>query len=214
MASSKTLESRRARRVVVEPKADEVFELEASRLQLDEISINELRRAFFREAGEAALRFNVSIDDILDHLRFAFDLSLLRTDALRRVAIERIAQNIEELVIAIACIRGDENAWSECIEPLRPVLIRMCELRVDEADAILHASRFILEVRNRTFGRTGEFDDGIPRLQEFAGIQPLRSYLGGPLFAILQDLIKDGMAVATRPSTSARAATRNLRLAD
>ena len=69
-------------------------------------------------------------------------------------------------------------------------------------------------VKNRTFGRDGEFDDGIPRLQEFAGIQPLRSYLGGPLFAILQDLIKDGMAVATRPSSNARAAARNLRLAD
>jgi hypothetical protein len=211
MTSLKPLESRRQH---LEARADEEFEHEVSRPDLDEISINELRQAFFREGGASALRFHVSLDDILEHLRFAFDLSLLRTDALRRVAIERITQNIEELVIAIACIRGDENAWAAGIEPLRPVLIRMCELRVDEVDAILHASRFIMAVRNRTFGKDGEFDDGIPRLQEFAGIQPLRSYLGGPLFAILQDLIKDGMAVATRPSTNARAAARNLRLAD
>lgn len=211
MTSSNSIATRRQRSGA---GLDENCEVEAPRVDLDEISLNELRRAFFREAGGLALRFDVSLDDVLDHLRFAFDLSLLRTDALRRVAIERIAQNIEELVITIACIRGDENAWTDGIEPLRPVLIRMCELRVNEADAILHASRFIKAVKNRTFGRDGEFDDGIPRLQEFAGIQPLRSYLGGPLFAILQDLIKDGMAVATRPSSNARAAARNLRLAD
>lgn len=214
MTSSKSHESRRRKRALVKAGTDTGSDVEAARLALDEISINELRRSFFRDAGASALRFHVSLDDVLDHLRFAFDLSLLRTDALRRVAIERIAQNIDELVIAIACIRGDENAWAEGIEPLRPVLIRMCELRVNEVDAILHASRFIMAVRNRTFGKDGEFDDGIPRLQEFAGIQPLRSYLGGPLFAILQDLIKDGMAVATRPSTAARATARNLRLAD
>jgi len=187
MTASNSIITRRQRG---EAGTDENCEVEAPRVDLDEISLNELRRAFFREGGGLALRFDVSLDDVLDHLRFAFDLSLLRTDALRRVAIERIAENIEELVITIACIRGDENAWTDGIEPLRPVLIRMCELRVNE------------------------FDDGIPRLQEFAGIQPLRSYLGGPLFAILQDLIKDGMAVATRPSTNARAAARNLRLAD
>ena len=125
---------------------------------------------------------------------------------------ERIAQNIDELVIAIACIRGDETAWAEGIEPLRPVLVRMCELRVDEADSTLHAARFLMGVRKRTFGEDCEFEDGIPRLQEYAGIQPLRSYLGGPLFAILQDLIKDGLAVATPPSTTVRATMRNLRL--
>ena len=175
-------------------------------------SIDELRKAFFREAGHTALRLHVSLEDVLEHLQYAFDLSLLRTDALRRVAIERIAQNIDELVIAIACIRGDETAWAEGIEPLRPVLVRMCELRVDEADSTLHAARFLMGVRKRTFGDDCEFDDGIPRLQEYAGIQPLRSYLGGPLFAILQDLIKDGLAVATPPSTTVRATMRNLRL--
>lgn len=179
---------------------------------LNASSIDELRKAFFREAGHTALRFHVSLDDVLEHLHHAFDLSLLRTDALRRVAIERIAQNIDELVIAIACIRGDENAWAEGIEPLRPVLVRMCELRVDEADSTLHAARFLMGVRKRTFGEDCEFEDGIPRLQEYAGIQPLRSYLGGPLFAILQDLIKDGLAVATPPSTTVRATMRNLRL--
>ena len=120
---------------------------------LNASSIDELRKAFFREAGHTALRLHVSLEDVLDHLHHAFDLSLLRTDALRRVAIERIAQNIDELVIAIACIRGDENAWAEGIEPLRPVLVRMCELRVDEADSTLHAARFLMGVRKRTIAR-------------------------------------------------------------
>ena len=59
-----------------------------------------------------------------------------------------------------------------------------------------------------------ESDDGTPCLQDYTGLHPLRSYLGGPLFAMLQDLIRDGLVQATRSGDDRDRSTRRLRLAD
>jgi hypothetical protein len=175
-----------------------------------------LRRTFFSETFEIATRYGVTIEDVLDHCTEAFDLSLLDTPVLRMAAAERIAGNLEDLLLAIACIRRDQRAWHDLDEELRPMLARMCELRVDEIESMLQASRFLRAVRHRTLELDPECDgdDGTPRLQEFTGLQPLRSFLGGPLFSLLQDLIRDGLVEGARGRSDSATERRPLRLAD
>ena len=189
------------------PTPSDLFGIEAAGL---------LRRTFFCEAADAAIRYGVTIEDVIEHCADAFDVDLLDTPVLRMAAAERIAGNLEDLLLTIACIRNDSRAWHDLDEELVPMLARMCELRVDEIESMLQASRFLRAVRHRTLelDPDGERDDGTPRLQDFTGLQPLRSFLGGPLFSLLQDLIRDGLVdgVAGRSDTCNE--RRPLRLAD
>lgn len=172
-----------------------------------------VRRTYFAECAELANRFGVSLADVFDHCEVAFDLDLLDTPLLQRAAAERIATHLDDLILAIACIADDSQAWFEFDSDLQLSLARMCELRVGEIEASLQAARYLRSVRDRTRRLDPEFDDdGTPALQEYTGLQPLRSFLGGPLFAMLQDLIRDGLVEAVRPG--AEPERRRLRLAD
>lgn len=174
-----------------------------------------LRRTYFRDTFPLAMRLDVSLDDVMHHLERAFDLDLLRTDALRLVAAERIATHLDDVVVATACVRGSTSAWAELEDTMVPMLTRMCELRVSEIDALLHASRYLAAVRDHTHGDEGEDVDafaGIPRMQDYAGLHPLRTFLGGPLFSVLQDLIRDGFVVASRYAPSSDRTGRQLKL--
>ena len=172
-----------------------------------------VRRTYFGDCAELASRFGVSLEDVFDHCEVAFDLDLLDTPLLRRAAADRIAAHLDDLILAIACIADDSQAWFEFESDLQLSLARMCELRVGEIEASLQAARYLRSVRDRTRRLDPEFDDdGTPALQEYTGLQPLRSFLGGPLFAMLQDLIRDGLVEAVRPG--AEPERRRLRLAD
>ncbi len=186
----------------------------ADRLGVDAADL--LRRAFFRDAAESAARYGVSVHDVFEHCATAFDLELLDTPMLRLGAAERIAGNLEDVLLVIACIRQAPHAWHDLEEEMRPMLARMCELRVDEIESMLQASRFLRAVRYQTLGLDpeAEVDDGTPRLQDFTGLQPLRSYLGGPLFSLLQDLIRDGLVQGVRGQGDGGVERRALRLAD
>jgi hypothetical protein len=177
---------------------------------------NLLRRTFFRETFDIAARYGVTMEDVLEHCAESFDLAMLDTPILRMAAAERIAGNLEDLLLAIACIRRDQRAWHDLDEIMRPMLARMCELRVDEIESMLQASRFLRAVRHRTLELDPECegDDGTPRLQEFTGLQPLRSFLGGPLFSLLQDLIRDGLVEGARGRSDSTTERLPLRLAD
>lgn len=176
-----------------------------------------VRRAYFGECAESASRFGVTLDEVFEHCEAAFDLDLLDTPLLRRAASERIAAHLDDLILAIACIADDFQAWFEFESELQLSLARMCELRVGEIEASLQASRYLRDVRERTRRVHAvlddeDEDDGTPTLHEYTGLQPLRSFLGGPLFAMLQDLIRDGLVEAVRPG--AEPERRRLRLAD
>lgn len=200
---------------------------ETAGLCLDSVDL--LRRAWFalgaEGPGQPDRRPAVPFHEVVAHIEDAFDLDALPTNELRLAAASRIAENLEDVVLAIACVHADSNAWFQLENDIAPLLARMCELRVDETDAMLHAARFLRTVRDRTrrrnelldqdldFDEPGE-DDGTPCLQDYAGLHPLRSYLGGPLFAMLQDLIRDGLVLATSRAENRMPAGRRLRLAD
>lgn len=173
-----------------------------------------IRRAYFGEFAGLAGRYGVSLDDVFDHCDAAFDLDLLDTAALRRAAADRIAAHLDDVILAIACIGDHPRAWYDFESEYQMLLARMCELRVGEIEASLQAARFLRAVQDRTRRLDPELeeDDGTPALQEFTGLQPLRSFLGGPLFSMLQDLIRDGLVEAMRPG--AEPGRRRLRLAD
>ena len=208
-------------------------------------AIDLLHRSWFSIAGECSeqgqTRPLIPFGEVLEHIEDAFDLEALPTDELRLAAIGRIAENLEDVMLAIACLDGRSGDWTRLENEIAPLLARMCELRVDETDALLHAARFLRAVRDRTRRRTeaietgivSDFgievafedacedatedateDDGTPCLQDYAGLHPLRSFLGGPLFAMLQDLIRDGLVVATGRVENRLPANRRLRLAD
>lgn len=195
---------------------------------LAEDAIDQLRTEWFARqgCGPSAARLDVTFDDLVEHLEEAFDLDLLHTPELKEAAISRIVENLEDLLLAIACIKGRNAAWIELEQDVGPLLARMCELRIDQADAMLHASRFVRSVRTRTreesladdlpvnIDAELEGDDGTPCLQDYTGLHPLRAYLGGPLFAMLQDLIRDGLVEATRSGEPANHSNRRLRLVD
>lgn len=172
-----------------------------------------IRRAYFGDVADLAARYGVSLDDIFEHCEDAFDLDLLDTPSLRRAAAERIAGHLDDVILAIACIADRPRAWYDLENDFQTLLARMCELRVGEIEASLQAARFLRAVRDRTRRLDPEFEeDGTPALQEFTGLQPLRSFLGGPLFSLLQDLIRDGLVEAIGPN--AEPGPRRLRLAD
>ena len=196
-------------------------------------AIDVLHRAWFSIGSESSeegyRRPLVPFAEVLDHLEDAFELDTLPTEELRIAAIGRIAENLEDVMLAISCMNGRSSAWLHLENEIAPLLARMCELRVDEAEAMLHAARFLRTVRDRTHQRTEAIetgividlgiddpsvDDGTPCLQDYVGLHPLRSYLGGPLFAMLQDLIRDGLVVATGRLETRTPVGRRLRLAD
>ena len=196
-------------------------------------AVDLLHRAWFSIGSECSERGHrgslVPFAEMLEHIEDAFDLDTLPTEELRFSAIGRIAENLEDVMLAISCMNGRSSAWLHLENEIAPLLARMCELRVDEAEAMLHSARFLRTVRDRTHQRTEAIetgividlgiddpsvDDGTPCLQDYVGLHPLRSYLGGPLFAMLQDLIRDGLVVATGRLETRTPAGRRLRLAD
>jgi hypothetical protein len=206
---------------------NDVAASESSPTGLGQEELDLLRMKWFSLLGEGPCRnFSVPFDEMLEHIEDSFDLEILHTDELRLAAATRIAENFEDLILAIACTKGDFAAWSLLERDLTPLLARMCELRVDETDALLHSSRFLCAVRTRTrdeellevFPADADADffenDGTPCLQDYTGLHPLRSFLGGPLFANLQDLIRDGLVAATRSGAERDRSSRCLRLAD
>ena len=118
-----------------------------------------VRRTYFGDCAELASRFGVSLEDVFDHCEVAFDLDLLDTPLLRRAAADRIAAHLDDLILAIACIADDSQAWFEFESDLQLSLARMCELRVGEIEASLQAARYLRSVRDRTRRLDPEFDD-------------------------------------------------------
>lgn len=172
-----------------------------------------LRRVFFQDPPDAAFRYGLTIEDAIEHCRCAFALELLDSSELQRAAADRLASHLDDILLAAACVRDDARAWHDFNDELQPLLTRMCEIRVADDDATLHASQFLRSVRLRTNGVNAE-DDGTPRLQDYTGLQPLRSFLGGPLFSLLQDLVRDGLVAASKKSAGLEPEHRRLRLAD
>lgn len=123
----------------------------------------DLRRRYFA-AGAAAQRFDVTYDDVLEHLANA------------RIARPRLRLRavvfVDDLLHAIALHRGQARAWDDVDARYVMPLIQRCFPLLDDAGATLHVRQVLHRLRT---------DDGTTRDQHtfrsYVGTQPLGLWL-------------------------------------
>lgn len=98
-----------------------------------------IRSAYFSGGGEVAMRYRVSVDDVLEHL--------LRAGASRMPRPERAADNVRCVIHAAALVRGDAQAWADLLNALAPSFDRACAARLDPVRGIAFARRFWMDLR-------------------------------------------------------------------
>lgn len=160
--------------------------------------IESVRRTFFAKGGELSTRYKVTLEQVLAHIEVAEEYALAKSDSNRRTNISRIPTSIEDIIRATACCHGNGMAWQDCRELHTQLLIRACEIRLREIDAILFVRRFWDEIESRTKGNIGS---GGPCMQDYLGTRPLRIWLADRLLGRLEQLTRIGTldGIARRP---------------
>ncbi len=155
---------------------------------------NQIRRCCFGVAAKPMHDFSVTPNEILEHLAHA-GLAVASRQ-------ERVLENIEGIVHAVACIRGDSRGWVELVNQHGWCLERAA-METFSVDGALSAHRFWSELREGTNGKCDACrKDGwpLPRLQWYAGLRPLRHWLADRLFG--------GLEAISESKTRARLDTR------
>ena len=153
-----------------------------------------IRRQCFGGAAKSMGDFGVTPNEIIAHLKNA-GLAIASRP-------ERVLENIDGIVHAVACIRGDSRGWVELVNQHGWCLERAA-METFQVDGALSAHRFWSELRLGTNGASGACrKDGwpLPRLQWFAGLRPLRHWLADRLFG--------GLEAISESQTRARLDTR------
>ena len=161
---------------------------------LDSDLENQIRRYCFGAATKSMREFSVTPHEIIVHLAHAGLAVASRP--------ERVLENLDGIVHAVACIRGDSRGWVELVNQHGWCLERAA-METFSVDGALAAHRFWSELRSGTNGaRDACRKDGwpLPRLQWYAGLRPLRHWLADRLFG--------GLEAISESQTRARLDTR------
>ncbi|MSR33553.1 MAG: hypothetical protein EXS12_01915 [Phycisphaerales bacterium] len=148
---------------------------------------NQIRRCCFGSTAKSMREFGVTPNEIILHLENAGLAVASRP--------ERVLENLDSIVHAVACIRGDSRGWIELVNQHGWCLERAA-METFSVDGALSAHRFWSELRLGTNGeRGGCRNDGwpLPRLQWFAGLRPLRHWLADRLFGGLEAISESKM---------------------
>ncbi len=129
----------------------------------------EVRRAYFAKAPQHA-RWRIDVDTVV---------GFARCD--RRGWRGTADQWIEDLVIAAACVRGDQEAWHHVELANSWRLREAARLRLSPERAALVVARFWAELRRHT-NRGG----GHTNLADYCGDAPLAHWLAARLFAAIE----------------------------
>lgn len=99
-----------------------------------------VRAAYFAQAGSAAIRYGIDVDDVIAHLRDTQRGQKRRSITLR---------HLEDLVLYLGCADGHVTAWRDVNDRYESVLVRsLCDYR-DAVDATIKVRRFLLTLRQR-----------------------------------------------------------------
>lgn len=162
-----------------------------------------IRTAYFSNAGGAAMRYRVSISEVLAHLS--------RAGIARMPRPERAADNLACVVHATALVRGDAQAWADIVNQLATSFDRACAARLDAKRGIAFSRRFWLDLRSTTTAATRNQGTRAPDLRAYAGNRPLRYWLAERLLGSLE--FELGRATHPAPSRLDRGAgARTLRM--
>lgn len=174
-----------------------------------------LRAAYFADAREVAMRYRVSVGEMIAHLEGAGLARMPRP--------ERAVDNVRCAVHAAALVRGEVQAWTDLLNALAPGFDRACAARLDPRRGIAFARRFWIALRVGTLGeaaarlpgpRTGGASE-LPRggsfrsadLRSFAATRPMRYWLAERLLGSLETELGRAASDAERLDTAAQART-------
>jgi hypothetical protein len=124
---------------------------------------SDLRRAYFAQAGDIAMRYGVRFERVLDHL-----------DDLRAVHPQHsipVVRNLDDLIHAVACVDGVDLAWRDLADRHERALIRACRHWLEATDAIVFVRRLLAGLRR-------DRDLEVQTLRSFDGGCSLRRWLG------------------------------------
>ncbi|MHC4429692.1 MAG: hypothetical protein ACYS0D_13970 [Planctomycetota bacterium] len=127
--------------------------------------IDSLRRAYFAQAAEIAIRYGVLFDRIVEHVRGAEALQPRRTPYSIRY--------VEDLVHAAACAGGQDLAWRDLIEQHERALVRSCTEEFDPTQAIVLVRRFLAGLQRDTLTE----GDDTWSIRRYEGTRSLRRWL-------------------------------------
>ncbi|MHC5008032.1 MAG: hypothetical protein ACYTGF_11805 [Planctomycetota bacterium] len=131
---------------------------------------SELRRAYFAQAGEIAMRYGVRFERVLDHL-----------GELRGVQPQHsipVVRYLDDLIHAVACVDGVDLAWRDLTDRHERALIRACRHWLDATDAIVFVRKLLAGLR-----RDRELE--VQKLRSFDGSCSLRRWLGDRIVGAL-----------------------------
>lgn len=174
-----------------------------------------VRTAYFCEAGELAVRYGVSADDVIEQLE--------RAGLGRAPRAERCISNIRCAVHAAALVRGEPQAWADLVTALGPAFDRACASRLDRTRGIQFARRFWADLRDSSTDavlaeaasarpRAARRPRGVrpPDLRTFPAIRPLRHWLAERLLGSLE--VELGRAASCAPHLDTDDGARTLRI--
>ncbi len=133
-------------------------------------TVSQLRRAYFAQAGEVAIRYGVTFERVLDHLRDACTHH-------RRLPMLEI-RHLDDLVHVVACVDCFDLAWRDLAEHHEPALVRAGRQWLLPTDAIVWVRRFLAELHHGDLA-------GVRSLRSFDGTSSLRKWLGDRLVGAL-----------------------------
>ena len=140
-----------------------------------------VRRAFFARAQTFALRFGVSLDEVIEHLHFA------QPDESRWDGAW-----MEDVVMVVATLRGDQHAWNELTLTHHWRLRELAHDATGPMEGALVLERFMQSIRrNGPSGPLGEYD----------GSRSLAAWLASRLAGHLGQRFPSGLDMERKPRT-------------
>lgn len=134
----------------------------------------QVRRQFFCSAVEAA-RYRVSVDEVIHHLA--------RAGLALGPRPQRVIAHISDVIVAVACVRGDAAAWNDLLNAHAWCLDRACAEQMGSSTGLAFARRFWSDLRAATHSRARgrQLERAQTRLQTYTGTRPIRLWLADRL---------------------------------
>ncbi len=137
---------------------------------------SELREAYFSAAGWVALRYEVGVEEVIDHLR--------RSGLHHAPRPHASIQYVEDVVLATAAIKKHARAWYDLEQVFAQPLTRTCTLHLSDQEAVVYVRQFLSTLQNVT--ATPEQASEDRGLHDYDGLRPLRGWLVDRLLGQLE----------------------------
>ncbi len=150
--------------------------------------VSQLRRAYFAQAADSAMRYQVGFEQLIAHLEHA--------RAGQPQIVVGAIRYVDDLVQAVACIQDTDLAWWDLVEHHERALVRACRQWQEPTDAIVYVRRLLSSLRRE--------DGSVTSLRNFDGTCTLRRWLGD---RIVGGLNRSGFPRHPVPPTAPRPKT-------